>query len=128
MKRLSIVFALIGVWFASNVLLGQHPAEYDEVKGRTHVADFDLESDSRSIVRDYPASFFTENPVSQKFRVLIKPDGTVKYVKPIPEPGVPAEFRLGGAHALYRFEFAPAVRDLSDDEWVDIVMHVGDAE
>lgn len=59
-----------------------------------------------------------------RFRVLIRPDGTVKYVKPIVDPKLDAGFRLGGAHALYKFQFS-AISEEEGDQWTETLMTVG---
>jgi hypothetical protein len=109
--------------FYANVQ-AQHPSTYGEVKGRTNIAMFSFPKLEREVLHSVQASFYAPKPVSMRFRVLIRPDGSVKYVKPILDPAVSADFRLGGAHALYKYEFA-AIAEEEGDQWTETVMQVG---
>lgn len=116
---------LLMLFFAS--VKAQHPSTYEEVKGRTHAAEFSFSKLEREILRTYQASFYAPEKVSMRFRVLIRPDGSVKYVKPIFDPSIAADFRLGGAHALYKYQFASVSED-EGDQWIETLMKVGGEE
>ncbi|MEM7036190.1 MAG: hypothetical protein AAF570_04350, partial [Bacteroidota bacterium] len=84
---------------------GQNPMSYNNVHQRTHVADFDFEETEREVLQEKVATFFAPEPIALNFSVLVRPDGSVKYVRaPHVEPEQ-RDFRLGGADALYKYVF-----------------------
>lgn len=101
----------------------QHAAGYDNVRIWTNFAEFSVTGNERKIVEEQGVTFSATEPVELCFEVLVNPNGKVDYVR-IPRcASVLAEYRKGGADALYGFLFEP-MASAKEPAWVKVRMRV----
>jgi hypothetical protein len=102
-------FILLGI---AMLLLGvqaqaQHPIGYGSLKSTSHMGTFSFAALDRAIVTEKSAIFFSAQPVSITFDVLVAANGEVKYVRSPRLAPDQSELRLACTSALYDFSFAP---------------------
>ncbi len=85
----------------------QHPVGYGSVRATSQVASFAFDSLDCAILKGKTASFYSPEPVSLTFEVLVTADGDVKYVRAPRIKAELAELRLACTSALYSYGFAP---------------------
>lgn len=102
----------------------QNPVSYGEMRKLSHVAEFDFAESGRRVVLYKPMSFYAPQPVTLQFDILVKPDGTVKYVRSGQCPKEQMDFKRGGTSALYGYAFEP-VDSSFGEQWLKVEMRVG---
>jgi hypothetical protein len=121
--RIVAPLLLFFLLFAAGQVAAQQPAGYDNVRIWTNFAEFTVADDSRKIVEERGVTFSTSTPVELSFDVLVNPAGTVDFVR-IPRcQSELAEYRKGGADALYGFQFEP-MASATEATWVKVRMRV----
>jgi hypothetical protein len=85
----------------------QHPIGYGSLKSTSQEGTFSFAELDRAIVIEKTARFFSAQPVSVTFDVLVAANGDVKYVRSPRLAPDQSELRLACTSALYDFSFAP---------------------
>ncbi len=117
-----ILFMGIGFCYGQNK---KNPVSYHNVQWSGHLALFEFEDlGEREILATKKMTFYAPERVEMSFRIKIRPDGSVSYVAPARGSQDMAEFRKGGASALYGYRFSESVSD--EDQWVKVKMVVGE--
>ena len=89
----------------------------------TNFAEFSVTGTERKIVEERGVNFSATEPIELSFDVLVNPAGKVDFVR-IPRcASVLAEYRKGGADALYGFLFEP-MASAKEAAWVKVRMRV----
>ena len=117
-------FIFTGILLLFGALHAQNPMSYNNVQERTHVAEFDFGEVAREVVEEKVATFYAPELVELQFEVLVRPDGSVKYVKAPYVAPEQRDLRLGGANALYKYTFN-TVDEAAGNEWLKVTMRVG---
>ncbi len=119
-----LIFLLAGFSFS----YGQdkkNPVSYRNVQWSGHLAQFNFDDlGEREILARKKMTFYAPEKVEMKFRVKIRPDGTVSYVAPARCNHNMDEYRKGGTSALYGYRFSKT--DGEKDQWVRVKMVVGE--
>jgi len=103
-----------------------NPVSYKNVLWSGQLAQFSFEDlGERKVLGSKKMSFFASERIEMKFRIKIKPDGTVAYVRGPRCAANLLEYRKGGTSALYGYQFSPE-SGANADQWVSVLMVVGD--
>lgn len=119
---------LIFLFAGFNSSYGQdkkNPVSYHNVQWSGHLAQFNFDDlGEREIIAKKKMTFYAPEKVEMKFRVKIRPDGSVSYVAPARCTRNLDEYRKGGTSALYGYRFSESDRE--GDQWVRVKMVVGE--
>lgn len=99
----------------------QHPVAYGSLQATSQVASFKFDSLDRAIVRQSTASFYSPEPVSLTFEILVDAKGLVKYVRAPRLTAAQQDLRLACTSALYDFAFGPATAG-KGETWLKATM------
>ena len=105
--RLLLLLLTVAACVASLDGHAQHPVAYGSLQATSQVASFKFDSLDRAIVHQTTASFYSPEPVSLTFEILVDAEGQVKYVRAPRLTAAQQDLRLACTSALYGFAFAP---------------------
>lgn len=95
----------------------QHPVGYGSVRSTSQVGSFTFAELDRGILREKTAMFYSPEPVTMTFDVLVTPSGDVKYVRSPRLRPEQQDLRLACTSALYGFAFAPVSESIGE-KWL----------
>jgi hypothetical protein len=95
----------------------QHPIGYSSLHATSQNGSFVFPELNRPILKEKTASFFSPEPVSLTFDILVTPEGQVKYVRAPRLTNDQGDLRRACTSALYGFAFAQ-VTSSSGDQWI----------